>query len=50
MMPAVKKLKTCSNGHQYYKSSDCLCARFVKGNVNMKMDFSLLYPHRPGEH
>jgi hypothetical protein len=23
MMPAVKKLKTCSNGHQYYKSSDC---------------------------
>ena len=19
----VKKLKTCSNGHQYYKSSDC---------------------------
>jgi hypothetical protein len=23
MRPAVKKLKTCSNGHQYYKSSDC---------------------------
>ena len=24
MRPVVKKLKTCSNGHQYYKSSDCL--------------------------
>jgi hypothetical protein len=22
MISAVKKLKTCSNGHQYYKSSD----------------------------
>ena len=23
MTSAVKKLKTCSNGHRYYKSSDC---------------------------
>ncbi len=37
-MNAIKNLKTCKNGHQFYKSSDCptcpICEKIRKPNDN----------------
>ncbi|MFN8252146.1 MAG: RNA polymerase alpha subunit C-terminal domain-containing protein [Ferruginibacter sp.] len=42
-MPAAKTLRTCKNGHQYYKSSDCpVCPVCEKENKPQEGFLSLL--------
>ena len=39
-MSKMKKLKTCSNGHQFFKSSDCLSCPYCEAEKKKNEDHS----------